>query len=244
MKKLFVICTVLGSGFLNQAIAEPADYVHTPDVTYGEREIDFKIGTIKRPNQYRESASSIGFGYGLTQNWFSEVYVKYKRENGEGTFRDAFEWENKFQLTDPGKYPVDTGFLLEIERPKDHSEGYEVTFGPLFQTEFGKTQVNTNLLFKRNYQADFPNRLQLGYQWQVKYRWLQQFEFGAQGFGEVGDWDKWAARDQQSHRYGPAIFGKIDVGNRKAIKYNMAYLIDASSVTRSNTFRTQVEYEF
>ncbi|MGZ3158299.1 MAG: hypothetical protein ACXU7H_04375 [Burkholderiaceae bacterium] len=244
MKKLFVSCVVVGSGYLNQAIAEPADYVHTPDVTYGEREIDFKMGALSRPNQDRESAASIGFGYGLTQNWFSEIYMKYKRENGQGTAFDAYEWENKFQLTDPGKYPIDTGFLLEIERPKDHSEGYEVTFGPLFQTEFGKTQVNTNLLFKRNYQADFSNRLQLGYQWQVKYRWQQQFEFGAQGFGEVGDWDKWAKRDQQSHRYGPAIFGKISVGDRKAIKYNMAYLIDASSVTRSNTFRAQVEYEF
>lgn len=244
MKKIFVMCAVIGSAYLNQASAEPADYVYTPDVTYGEREIDFKIGTLKQPNTDRESAASIGFGYGVTQNWFTEVYVKYKRENGEGTFRDAFEWENKLQLTEPGKYPVDMGFILEIERPADHSEGYEVKFGPLFQTEFGKTQVNTNLLFKRNYQADFTNRMQLGYQWQVKYRWLQQFEFGAQGFGEVGDWDKWADRDQQSHRYGPAIFGKIPVGDRKAIKYNLAYLIDASSVTRSNTVRAQVEYEF
>ncbi|HEY8100063.1 MAG TPA: hypothetical protein VIF82_04870 [Burkholderiaceae bacterium] len=245
MKKIFAVCTVVGSCcLLNQAFAEPADYVHTPDVTYGEREIDFKMGSLKQPNTDRESAASIGFGYGVTQNWFTELYMKYKRENGEGTAFDAYEWENKFQLTDPGKYPIDTGFLLEIERPKDHSEGYEVTFGPLFQTEFGRVQVNTNLLFKRNYQADFSNALQLGYQWQVKYRWLQQFEYGLQGFGEVGRWDKWDARDQQSHRYGPAIFGKIPVGTRKALNYNMAYLIDDSSVTRSNTFRLQVEYEF
>ena len=244
MKKVFLIGALMGLTHLGQANAEPADYVVTPDVTYGEREIDFKMGTLSQPNQYRESAASIGFGYGVTQNWFTEIYVKYKRENGEGTFRDAFEWENKWQLTEPGKYPIDMGFLLEIERPTDHAEGYEVKFGPLFQTEFGKTQVNTNLLFKRNYQADFTNRMQLGYQWQVKYRWKQQLEFGAQGFGEVGDWDKWSERDQQSHRYGPAIFGKFSVGDRKAIKYNMAYLIDDSSVTRSNTFRAQIEYEF
>jgi hypothetical protein len=247
MKKLFVICAVAGSGYLHQAIAGPADYVHTPEVTYGEREIDFKIGSIK-PNGDRESAASIGFGYGVTQHWFTELYMKYKRENpdgtGERTAFDAYEWENILQLTEPGKYPIDTGFLLEIERPKDHSEGYEITFGPLFQTDFGKTQVNTNLLFKRNYQADFSNRMQLEYQWQVKYRWLPEFEFGAQGFGEVGDWDRWSDRDQQSHRFGPAIFGKIPVGPRQAIKYNMAYLIDDSSATRSNTVRAQVEYEF
>jgi hypothetical protein len=229
---------------LNQAIAGPSDYVVTPGVTYGEKEIDFKYGTTSRPNQFRESAASIGFGYGVTQNWFTELYVKYKRENGEGTFMDAFEWENKWQLTDPGKYAVDTGFLLEIERPRDHSEGYEVKFGPLFQTDFGKIQLNGNVLFSRNYQADFTNSMNLGYQWQVKYRWTPQLEYGAQGFGELGKWDNWAPHDQQEHRYGPALFGKLPLGDRRAIKYNMAYLFDTSSSTRSNTFRAQVEYEF
>ena len=247
MKKLIVMFAV-GACSLNQASAEPADYVSTPDVTYGEREVDFKMGTLSQPNLDRESAASIGFGYGVTQNWATEVYVKYKRENtdgnGQATFMDAVEWENKFQLTEPGKYPVDSGFLLEIERPKDHIEGYEVKFGPLFQTEFGKTQLNGNVFFKRNYQADFANPLELSYQWQVKYRWHPKLEYGLQGFGELGNWHDWAPRDEQSHRYGPAIFGKISVGDRKAIKYNAAYLFDASKVTRSNTFRMQIEYEY
>jgi hypothetical protein len=245
MKKVLAVCAaVVALGTLNQAIAGPSDYVVTPDVTYGEKEIDFKYGTISRPNQFRESAASIGFGYGVTQNWFTEVYVKYKRENGEGTFMDAFEWENKWQLTAPGKYAVDTGFLLEIERPRDHSEGYEVTFGPLFQTEFGKIQLNGNALFTRNYQADFTNSMRLAYQWQAKYRWTQQLEYGAQGFGDLGKWDHWAPHAQQEHRYGPALFGKLPLGDGRAIKYNMAYLFDTSSSTRSNTFRAQVEYEF
>ncbi|MGZ5781007.1 MAG: hypothetical protein ACXWIN_08635, partial [Burkholderiaceae bacterium] len=82
MKKIFAVFTAVGTCCLNQAFAEPADYVHMPGVTYGEREIDFKMGTQSRPNQERESAASIGVGYGVTQNWFTEVYMKYKRENG------------------------------------------------------------------------------------------------------------------------------------------------------------------
>jgi len=38
---------------------------------------------------------------------------------------------------------VDIGFLLEIERPKVRSEGYELRWGPLLQTEFG-TQVQAH----------------------------------------------------------------------------------------------------
>ncbi len=101
----------------------PADYVTVPAVAYGEREIDFKAGTRKVSDEPRASAASLGFGYGLTQFWFTELYVKYKREYGNGSAFDAFEFENKFQLTQPGQYPVDVGVIVEIERPQLRSEG-------------------------------------------------------------------------------------------------------------------------
>jgi hypothetical protein len=228
----------------NDAVAGPADYVYTPSVSYGEREIDFKSGTVKKSDEDRESAASIGFGYGATENWFTELYIKYKRDSGNGTYFDAFEWENKFQLTQPGEYPVDIGFIAEIERPQDRSEGYEVKFGPLFQTEFGKTQLNANILFERNYRSDTSNSMRLGYQWQVKYRLAPAFEFGLQGFGELGNWNRIAPRAEQSHIVGPAVFGKIGLGGRQAMKYNAALLTDVSDEKHSTTLRTQVEYEF
>ena len=58
------------------ALAGPADYVYTPNVEYGEREIDFKIGTAKSSGQDRDSAASLGFGYGVTERWFTEFYAK------------------------------------------------------------------------------------------------------------------------------------------------------------------------
>lgn len=229
--------------FNHDSVAGPADYVYTPAVTYGEREIDFKSGTVKRPGEGRESAASLGFGYGVTDYWFTEIYGKYKREGETGGF-DALEWENKFQLTQPGQYLIDVGFITEIERPRDRSEGYEVKFGPLLQTEFGKTQLNLNILFERNYRAVEANPLRLGYQYQAKYRWKPELELGVQGFGDVGQWNRFAPRSEQSHRVGPAIFGKFALGGRHAIRYNAAYLVDVSDTKRGNTLRAQVEYEF
>src|SRR3954470_24493611 len=104
------------------ALAGPSDYIYTPNVEYGEREIDFKFGTAKLPGGQRDSASSIGFGWGVTPYWFTEVYAKWHKEPGASNTFDAYEWENKFQLTETGKYPVDIGFILEIERPKDRAE--------------------------------------------------------------------------------------------------------------------------
>ena len=224
--------------------AGPADYIYTPTVEYGEKEIDFKIGTTRKGEDPRESAASIGFGYGATEWWFTELYVKYKRQNDEPTKYDAVEWENKFQLTETGKYPVDVGFLVEVERPKNHAEGWEVKWGPLFQTEFGKIQLNANALFQRSYRSEAPSQTAFLYQWQAKYRWLPQFEFGFQGFGEMGKWDQWAPKDERSHQAGPAVFGKLPLGNHQAIKYNAAWLLATSKGAPDHALRMQIEYEF
>lgn len=226
------------------AVAGPADYVYTPTVEHGEKELDFKTGSARKDADPREAASSIGFGYGATDWWFTEVYFKYKQQNHERTKYDAIEWENKFQLTETGKYPVDVGFLLEIERPKNHAEGWEVKWGPLFQTEFGKLQLNGNLLLERSHQSENPSETQFLYQWQAKYRWLPQLEFGLQGFGETGKWDRWAPKDERSHKAGPAVFGKLPIGNHQAIKYNAAWLLATSKAAPDRTLRMQIEYEF
>lgn len=243
--KCYAPLLVAGALLIPQYVhAGPADYVFTPAVEYGEKEIDLKAGSARKGNDPRESAASLGFGYGAREWWFTEVYTKYKAENNEGTRFDAIEWENKFQLTETGKYPVDVGFLLEIERPTNHAEGWEMKWGPLFQTEFGKIQLNANLLFQRSYRAEDPGETQFLYQWQAKYRWMRELEFGLQGFGEMGKWDHWAAADERSDRAGPAVFGKLPLGEQRAIRYNAALLFGTSKAAADHTFRMQVEYEF
>lgn len=226
------------------ASAGPSDYVYMPTVEYGEREIDFKLGSARKASEPSESAASLGFGYGATEWWFTELYVKYKRENGERTRYDAIEWENKFQLTESGRYPLDIGFLIEVERPRNRDEGWEVTWGPLLQTELGRFQLNGNLLFQRSYRVEAAADTELKYQYQAKYRWKREFEFGLQGFGELGKWNDWAPRDERSHRVGPAVFGKLPLGGREAIRYNAAWLFGTSSAAPDRSFRLQVEYEF
>ena len=157
------------------------------------------------------------------------------------------EWENKFQLTETGKYPVDIGFITELEAPLSGNATWDINIGPLFQTEFGKIQLNGNLLFERAYgkedESGVPYSTNFNYQWQAKYRWQPVLEFGVQGFGEMGKWNVWNNQANQNHRIGPAIFGKLALGNRQAIRYNAAWLFGASAAA-SHTFRMQVEYEF
>jgi hypothetical protein len=228
--------------------AGPSDYVFSPSVAYGEREIDLKHGTAKARDSEggeRESAGSVGFGWGATQWWFTEAYLKYKKAPGDKTRYDAWEWENKFQLTEPNRFFVDVGLITEIEVPRDRNEGYEFKIGPLFQFDTGPLRWNANLLFERILRSkeEGPHPTEIGYQLQVKYPVRENFEIGAQAFGEMGKWNDWSPREEQSHRAGPAVFGKVKFEGRQAIKYNAAWLFGADAAPR-NIIRLQAEYEF
>lgn len=249
MKKILApLLTALfaGSVVIQPVFAGPADYVYTPTVEYGEREIDIKYGTATPLAGNRVQVASLGVGYGVKEYWFTEVYLKQER-NGTQDFT-LTEWENKFQLSETGKYLVDFGLITELEAPLSGHAPWELKLGPLLQTEFGKLQLNGNLLFERAFgMADedgAPFSTNLGYQLQVKYRWQPTFEFGMQAFGELGKWNHWSKQTDQNHRIGPAAFGKFALGNRQSIKYNAAWLMGASSAAPNHTFRMQVEYEF
>ncbi len=240
---LILCCGLINSGW---AFAGAADYVYTPIVEYGEKELDFKAGYAHEKDGTHSSGASLGFGYGATESWFTEVYLKQERSGNQ--LANIAEWENKFQLTETGKYPVDVGVITELEAPLSSHTPWEFKFGPLLQTEYGKLQLNGNLLFERAFGPDngsgVPYSTVFQYQWQAKYRWQPILEIGVQGLGELGTWDHWDAPSAQTHSLGPAVFGKIDVGNRQAIRYNAAWLLGHSAAAPDHTFRLQVEYEY
>ena len=250
MKNIKRLITAAALGLPAVSIASPSDNVRTPAVEYGEREIEVKYGTEKMKDSEggeRTSDGSVAFGYGATQWWFTEIYAKWKKEGGEKTKYDAFEWENKFQLTEPNKYAVDLGAFIEVEVPRDRAEGYEIAFGPLFQFDTGPIRWNVNPWFEKvvSSKEEGEHPLELGYQVQAAYRLPNGMDVGVQAFGEMGKWNNWEPHHEQEHRIGPAVFGKVKLGEgRQAIKYNAALLFGLTDGTPRNTFRLQAEYEF
>lgn len=227
------------------AHADPNGYIFSPIVEEGERELELKLGSTKLRDGSRVSKHSLAFGVGVNSWWATEVYASWHKEGDEKFGFDAWEWENRFQLTPTGKYPVDIGFVVEIERPKDRAEGYELRWGPLLQAEFGSQWLGSlNLLVGKHYRSEEPSKAELGYQWQLKYRWKPEFEFGVQGFGEVGPLAHWAPHSEQSHIAGPAVFGKAKLGPHQAFKYDVGLLFGVTHESPRNTLRAKLEFEF
>ncbi len=226
------------------SFAGPAEHVLSPIVEEGEREVELKAGTAKLRDGTRFNAEELGLGFGVTSWWSTEISAGWEKPAGGTHGFDAWEWENIFQLTETGKYPVDIGVLLSIERPKDRREGYEYRWGPLLQADFGSQwQCNFNLLVEKRIRAEDAGKAELGYQWQVRNRWRQEVEFGVQGFGGAGSWNHWTV-SEQSHIAGPALSGEFRLGGRNALKYNVGWLFGLNHESPRNTLRMQTEFEF
>jgi hypothetical protein len=221
-------------------------YLLVPTVTEGEREIDWHsgVGSAGATTTFRRN-TGLGLGFGVTNNWFTELAVQYQHGRRFGTVYDAMEWENIFQLAEPNEWPVDVGMALEVEIPRNADEGIATRIGPLLQKDFGNFEVNANVLLDRHFRGRGFQSTQIQYQGQFKYRYSQPLEFGVQAFGNLGTrLQSWAAYPQQAHRIGPVVLGRFPLAKERGLSYNLAFLVGTTAHSPDRTLRFQIEYEF
>jgi hypothetical protein len=224
------------------AMAEPGYYVVTVYDDPGVKTIDFRYWTVKPSGSSAITWPEVGFGWNINGRWYSEILASYVGAAEFSMRLDSVEWQNDVLLTQ-GQYPFDLALHTLLTAPQNPSSGYSFEFGPVFQTEVDRLQINANVFFDRGLGSLAQEPTQLSYQWQLRYRWLRQLNVGAQGFGELGPWDHWAAHDEQSHRAGPAVFGTATAGPG-AFSWQAAYVIGKTFGIRANMFTARVKFDF
>jgi hypothetical protein len=238
-KRLVAVLTIISP----LALADTGYYlVSTYDVA-GQTSIDYKYWNAHY-NGRTVASPEIGIGYGVTSRWYTEVYAQWIRV-GDGASRwISTEWQNDYMLTQ-GQYPFDLALHTKVEKARDSGDGYALEWGPVLQTEIGRTQFNANLFFQRDYRVEDGayRATELTYQLQVKHNWKPWFQPGVQAFGEVGKWNDWLPYRQQSHRAGPAVFGHRDIGKQE-LKYEFAYLIGRNSARAAKSFSMRAQLIF
>lgn len=244
MKKLAVLGLVAALS-VPPAQADTGYYLVSVYDVEGQAALDYKYWNAHY-NGRTVAAPEVGISYGVTSRWYTELSAQWVKINGTAARWVTTEWQNDFLLTQ-GQYDVDLALHTTIGRPRDRADGYSLEWGPVLQTEVGRTQFNANLFFQRDYRveggAPDSNPMQLTYQLQVKHRWKSWFQPGIQAFGEVGKWNDWLPSRRQSHRAGPAVLGHYDLGGHE-LKYEAAWLIGRNSARAAKSFTMRVQYAF
>ena len=142
---------------LNVAPAQAVepDTIYSPRVEQGEWELEY-VGRYfhdRDSDEHRQSQNKLALGYGPASYWWTELYAEYEHTPGSGGGWSAFEWENRFQLTEPGQYWIDVGALVELERTHPGG-GKEVRAGLLLEKDIDETTLTVNWLLSRAF-ADY-----------------------------------------------------------------------------------------
>lgn len=223
--------------------------VYTPYVEYHEFEIEYRPSWTVDGDDAKDNAQThlLGVGYGFTEWWFSELYAEWEREAGSGeeTVFEAFEWENRFQLTDPGEYWADFGVLLEYVHKDSGSSPDKVELALLFAKDLGKFDATYNLWFEREIGGGASHDVELAQGFQLKYRLDPAFEPGIEVFSEFGAIDDMQGFDEQKHYVGPIVAGVLPLNNTGTkLKYNVGYLFGVSDAAEDGVVKAIVELEF
>ena len=230
----------LGGG---PAAADPGYYVVTVYDDPGVRSLDFRYWTVKHPGSPVVVWPEVGLGWNVNGRWSTELLASYIGSADFGTRISTLNWQNDFLLTQ-GQHAFDLALHTLLVRPQKPAEGHALEFGPVLQTDIGRTQINLNLFFERGFGALDTTPTQLKYQWQLRHRWKPWLHVGVQGFGEPGAWNDFAPRDDQSHRAGPALFGAIPTGEQSQLVWHVAYLVGSTYGQHGNMFSMQAKLEF
>jgi FTR1 family protein len=222
--------------------------VYTPYVEHGELEVEYRpsVTVDGNPAKDNEQKHLLGVGYGFTEWWFSELYAEWEREAGPGEASafEAFEWENRFQLTNPGEYWVDFGLLVEYERTDDSKSPDKIELALLFTKELGRFDATYNLVFEKEVGGGAGNDVELAHAFQLKYRLDKAFEPGIEMFSEFGPIGDMPGFDDQEHYIGPTITGEAPLGETGLkLKYNAGYLFGVSDDAADGVIKAIVELE-
>lgn len=78
------------------------------------------------------------------------------------------------------------------------------------------------------------------FKWMTRYNYLPYLNPGIEYYGEFGEVSDMQGWDDQKHRIGPAIYGKLPGG----VKYELGWLFGVSKRTEDHALKFNLEYEF
>jgi hypothetical protein len=219
--------------------------VYSPYVEQGVLELETRgFRSFDRSSDKDDQQSQIyEVGYGVNSWWSTSIFGRIDKEPGADYRYRATAWENIFQLTEQGKYPVDVGLYLEYQ--KSHlGEPDEFETKLLLQRDVGPLAVTANLIFNREIGRGSGKGVGFEYAVRANYPWKRELQFNIEAFGEPGRLTGFEEGSAQQHLLGPVLSGKFNFTNLPGnFIYEAGYLFGLTSGGPQGTVKWLLEYE-
>ena len=223
------------------AVADPGYYVVTPYPEAGRTTIDLRYWTVKPDGRPEVVWPELGIRHGFGTRWTSELLISWIGPDLQRLRTSSLNWQNDILLTQ-GEWPFDLAlhaqWIRDVEADFDALE-----FGPVWQTDIGRTQLNANLFFERRF-GSAAGTTAMKLQYQLRHRWRPGLHLGMQGFSELGPWNDWAPHARQSHRIGPALFASWPLADGQQIDLQGAFLLGRTYTRPGHMFTMQARWGF
>ncbi|WP_111748518.1 hypothetical protein [Salinisphaera orenii] len=221
--------------------------VYSPSVTKGETEIEAREFYLSDDDNAVDETHSGRFAiaHAFTSYWATELYGVYESEPGEDTEYEA-EWENRFQLTPTGKYWLDLGALVEIERGElsESDQPYSVQYGLLFEKQIQDWVATLNLSLENEVGSNASDDTNFLYRGRVRYRLNEYFQPDVEFYSAPGPVSDLRTSSEQQTQVGPGFSGETSLGSGSSLSYSTALLFGANSSSPDVTPVVRLEYEF
>ena len=106
--------------------------------------------------------------YGVTDRWDLALYHVFERGGPPAEFSEYHfsDWqlESRYRLAEKGEWPVDVLLYLEVERPVDFNQPFEIEEKIILEKDFGRFALVANLVG-----AQHLGRADLGRTWEVDF---------------------------------------------------------------------------
>lgn len=234
----WLACSTLAVACMLAGNASANDYsVYSPHVVQGQKEIELRGFT------YRDStvldgtgANEMSIAYGVNRWWKTELYAARFAYGQDGTRHPVgYEFENTFQLADPGKYWADPGFVLSYVHNRQPDTPSSVEFGPLFEKFSGRINQRINFIWEK----------QVGNQASGKYAFRTAYKFGYKiRSAFIPGFEAYYRPVDNANQLGPAISGELRTAQGSEFEYSVAILYGLNQLAPRKTLVFRLEYGF
>jgi len=211
--------------------------VYSPYVLATQSEVELRGYTYvdARPD-HGGNASELSIAHAFTPSWKAEVYVaKYQNAAGSRGGPQGYEFENTFQLTQPGKYWADFGLLASYERKRAGTPD-AVEFGPLIEATYGRIAHLVNLIWEKAVGTGADSHYEFRYSYSGTYAASKALRPGVEFYGRPGD---------HAYQVGPIVAGEWHLpGTRGNLEYRLGVIIGINAEAPRQTWLARLEYEF